>query len=287
MYRVLFTLLLFIPDIVLACRTLDWGLLTTKDALINNAHTIVLAKAKNYNLGVDDNYPVTKNHRIEFSFIVEESLKGKPIKEISLLGYDADHREAKPSDLNGHQKDAFWRRGSGGNLTIGGDCGAYGTFEIDQQYLLTLKEGFHINSFELVNSKDDLWYKYVKERIKTNKEGFTKLSTPSFDIASCDGSKFEFEQPDSLKLIVSKVPVKMSDDVEIGDVIAEGTIKVNSFGGVSSEDINVKRRRKLHRHFNKTLPLLISETLKKLSFSTSAQPNERCFKVALKYNPTS
>jgi len=107
---------------------------------------------------------------------------------------------------------------------------------------------------------------------KINNIGSLKFNTSNYEIAKCNNTRFELKDTVA---VAPKWP-KTKNMPRIGDIIAKGTVKVNSEGVVVSHTVEVLEHHRGIYHWP------VREAMTKWKFSKEPK-KERCFNVALKY----
>ncbi len=92
---------------------------------------------------------------------VEEDLKGRGNQTI----YRPDMDTASPQhDFDAHRELSFWEDGTVGLVRLDENCRPQMNFERGKTYLL-FEGPAHVKSAELIESEDDAWLAYVRERL--------------------------------------------------------------------------------------------------------------------------
>lgn len=143
-------LLLFISMNSIACTVPMLGYDWDKDQLIEQADTIVLAKATKKENGNIKTY----------SLEVVEVLRGKSTP-IEISEFSEEH---SGSTFNNHTATQFWEKGVGRSEFPCCVCGPIHTFIEGELYLVFPGAWGATKSAEIIKDKvQDKWYQYVKE----------------------------------------------------------------------------------------------------------------------------
>lgn len=142
-----------------ACQFLQPGDLMNKDDIIEYETNIVLVKA----------YRDAERQPLKFQ--IKEILKGDPQIIDKLLEKYKDNEESFhptpiKNDFNGHKDQEFWHDNIGRSFNLGSSCSPSYIFKEGETYLLFPELYAARQSAEEIDSTDDLWYRYVKRRIK-------------------------------------------------------------------------------------------------------------------------
>lgn len=140
-----------------ACSIAAQGTYWTHDKLIEKTETILLVT------------PETEDHG--YTFKVLEVLKGNNTKELQWTRFRPKdpHRS---EDYDSHQDPKFWKEDE---LIVTratyypGACTLQFTFVPGENYLIFKESEGHFHSAEIIKSKNDKWYKYVREKITHKK----------------------------------------------------------------------------------------------------------------------
>lgn len=146
--------LLLITVDSLACLTDPLESHATIYQLVVDSSAIVLATVKSELPRVDD-------ERSEFTFSVQEVLKGRVQEAFKLYGYSFEESPNYSFDYSGHTDPHFWASVSGNSL-LGGECDIHGVFAEGEMYLIFLGDVPRFKAFENIRSSDDLWLRAVR-----------------------------------------------------------------------------------------------------------------------------
>jgi hypothetical protein len=149
---------ILISSEVFACAAPSQGTGWTHEELIDGTDTILLVE-------------LVQGAKRKFSVI--ETLKGTSDSEFVWRRF-RPKEEHQSTDFNGHTDNEFWAESDlitirTGNFR-GGMCYAQFTFVEKEQYLVFVESVGHFHSAEIIKSKNDKWYNFVKSRIAYNKK---------------------------------------------------------------------------------------------------------------------
>lgn len=166
LYCLLLSLSLLISNSAYACSVPAKGTFVTKAGLVDTTDIIVLARYTN---------------KEEKQFNIVEVLKGKPdyvkfnwLRQSRGIhpGYNRYDCDKSNCDKKGHKALFFWKeRPHGSSALFHGRCTPMflEPFVEGEQYLIFVGSIGHDDSREMIRSKDDHWYRFVKDRIEAQK----------------------------------------------------------------------------------------------------------------------
>lgn len=93
---------------------------------------------------------------------VQEQLKGSGERTLYRPNFDSNIRQ---HDFDAHRDPAFWEDNALGLASFDSDCRQTMTFEPGKTYLV-FEGPAHVKSAELIESEDDEWLAYVRERLR-------------------------------------------------------------------------------------------------------------------------
>lgn len=139
-----------------ACGRFQKGFYWAHDDLIDSAEVIVVVEAK------------VKNKKY-YSLKTVEKLKGKPEKEYI---FEYDKRDSiSDTDFNAHNDSIFWNSDVGRSEFFAGECKAAHTFTVGERYVYFPDALGSKKSAERIGNQQDLWYKYIKNKLSGYCEG--------------------------------------------------------------------------------------------------------------------
>jgi hypothetical protein len=107
---------------------------------------------------------------VHYYFEVKDVLYGKDKSIYHLeFHYKGEYKECNlGNDFANHKDVKFWNKEIGRSISTNWPINhsIYSCFNIDKQYLIIGNFDFGVRQFEIINSTDDEWLKYVKEKIK-------------------------------------------------------------------------------------------------------------------------
>jgi hypothetical protein len=142
---------------IYACSTKSFSEFASKKEQIQASKNIVLAKAIKQEL---------KNNHIHTTFSIIEALKGNADKtlELSFDAFSTPNEHNFDSDFKLHLDGRFWSN-LNARTAVSSNCNYFTNFRIGNNYLLFIDKPYQANSFELIKSEDDYWYRLVKQII--------------------------------------------------------------------------------------------------------------------------
>jgi hypothetical protein len=128
------------------------------EKLISNTKDIVLAR-------VVSGKSISGLYKVKYNLEVIEQIKGKSKKTFEIEGSSLTSPN-EASDFNNHSDVEFWQGSS--RIYNNPACSITPSFAVGNNYLIFINSWKydHVNSFELILSSHDLWYKKVKELVK-------------------------------------------------------------------------------------------------------------------------
>lgn len=97
-------------------------------------------------------------------FSVLETLTGAPQAEFE-INVRLNHGKSLGSTYENHTSHTFWISPSLGRASIGPDCSVRTSFHEGQMYLIVLAERQSVKSFERIETLDDQWLQFARERL--------------------------------------------------------------------------------------------------------------------------
>lgn len=150
--------MLFVAFKASACSHSQPGLSMSQDDIIEFGSNILLVKA----------YRETASKPLKLQ--IEEILNGESQNLDKMLDKYRDYEKLPAvffnEDFNGHKDKRFWHTDYGRSPKFGGSCWPAHVFQEGKTYLIFPDLQAALKSAEQINSPDDLWYQYVKHRIK-------------------------------------------------------------------------------------------------------------------------
>jgi hypothetical protein len=156
---------------VYACSTKTFNEFVSKKEQILANKNIVIAKAIRQEL---------QNNRILTTFKIIEILKGKADKTLELAfdAFSTPNENEFDTDFNLHLDGRFWSNFQA-RTSVTPNCEFARHFRLGSSYLVLMDKPYQANSFELIRSEDDYWYRMVKQTI-ANPDSTLMISPSSF-----------------------------------------------------------------------------------------------------------
>jgi len=124
-----------------------------------SADAIVLARVTSIEPRIS--HPLEQRRPAIIHLEVVETLKGEAGPQLSLSGNEVSGDAAENADFDSHRAAQFWA-GMKSNSVSPGDCNDYGKFQLNETYLIFVRENSHYHGFENIRSPDDLWLQVVR-----------------------------------------------------------------------------------------------------------------------------
>lgn len=148
-----------------ACNAKELNKFSSKKEQVLISQNIVLAKAIKQ---------VLNDGNIVTTFSVSEVLKGKADKTLELVfkPFSIQSEHDFDNEFNLHLDSRFWTN-IVARANTSSDCSYTANFRLGSYYLLFIDKPYRPNSFELIKSKDDYWYRQIKHIIANPNSTFT------------------------------------------------------------------------------------------------------------------